>query len=436
MVPATSAGRGRYSEQLLAAVDHALQLSEKDRPRSIAEWRRELTQRGDAAAAPVRPRTLVPPSAAIPASAAARQAGSTLRTTAPRRLRPLTQALLGSGLAIALVTVVLALSGRLAGQFKPATTLEPRVAGPPTALESAVVNPPESSHPPPVVEAQAVHVPLLAGKGPGDTSPAPRLVALETVRAPEPLRKSGPMTGEAPAKSSRTKPSVQPPRLQAAAFAKADVAGARTPGEASSPAVPPAARPAANEPTAAPDPARTGPSIEAPAQVATVLPPSAPTPGPGSSPVRATSPESAAVKSPLELAEQALSRHDFAEAISLLEPLAGGGNARAQFRMGELRLSGEGIAQSDGAALDWYRKAARQGEVEAQVKLAEMFANGRGVPRDPFQAYVWYSLAAQGGAPGAADRAREVSANLQPAERRQADRVVDNREMSIGPAHQ
>ena len=42
MTPAVSVGRGRYSPQLLAAVDHALQLNEGDRPQTVGAWRREL----------------------------------------------------------------------------------------------------------------------------------------------------------------------------------------------------------------------------------------------------------------------------------------------------------------------------------------------------------------------------------------------------------
>src|SRR5512147_2844270 len=43
LVPASAIGAGRYSERLLKAVDHALAFAEKDRPQTIAEWRRELT---------------------------------------------------------------------------------------------------------------------------------------------------------------------------------------------------------------------------------------------------------------------------------------------------------------------------------------------------------------------------------------------------------
>ncbi|MNC88477.1 hypothetical protein D3C83_42940 [compost metagenome] len=55
-----------------------------------------------------------------------------------------------------------------------------------------------------------------------------------------------------------------------------------------------------------------------------------------------------------------------------------------------------------------------------------MYASGQGVKRNNNQAYIWYSLAARGGSSAAAaDRAR-IAALLQPAEIRQADRVVDN----------
>ena len=66
LVPAVTIGSGRYSAGLLKAVDHALAFAEKDRPQSIAEWRRELA----AAARPVT-RTAPPHAATAPATAPA-----------------------------------------------------------------------------------------------------------------------------------------------------------------------------------------------------------------------------------------------------------------------------------------------------------------------------------------------------------------------------
>ena len=53
LVPATAVGTARYSDRFLKAVDHALTFAEKDRPQSIAEWRRELST-GKATPAPAK----------------------------------------------------------------------------------------------------------------------------------------------------------------------------------------------------------------------------------------------------------------------------------------------------------------------------------------------------------------------------------------------
>src|SRR5258708_7548950 len=42
LLPAAVVGKGRYSERLLQAVDHALGFAEHERPQSIAGWRRDL----------------------------------------------------------------------------------------------------------------------------------------------------------------------------------------------------------------------------------------------------------------------------------------------------------------------------------------------------------------------------------------------------------
>jgi serine/threonine protein kinase len=61
MVPARTIGGGRYSGQLLAAIDHALEFAEKDRPQAIATWRAELAEQPKPAApAPVAPVAINP----------------------------------------------------------------------------------------------------------------------------------------------------------------------------------------------------------------------------------------------------------------------------------------------------------------------------------------------------------------------------------------
>ena len=67
LVPARSIGGGRYSGRLLAAIDRGLEFAEKDRPQTIAEWRKLLTE--DAAAAPPRAEPAVTQAAVVAPSA-------------------------------------------------------------------------------------------------------------------------------------------------------------------------------------------------------------------------------------------------------------------------------------------------------------------------------------------------------------------------------
>ncbi len=62
LVPAVTIGSGHYSAGLLKAIDHALGFAEKDRPQSIAEWRKELAAGGKAAPRAV-PAPASPPAA-------------------------------------------------------------------------------------------------------------------------------------------------------------------------------------------------------------------------------------------------------------------------------------------------------------------------------------------------------------------------------------
>jgi serine/threonine protein kinase len=66
--PATAVGRGRYSNRLLKAIDHALEMSAKDRPQSIVEWRRALIE--DTVAEPPAVSPPPPPIATSPPLAA------------------------------------------------------------------------------------------------------------------------------------------------------------------------------------------------------------------------------------------------------------------------------------------------------------------------------------------------------------------------------
>jgi TPR repeat protein len=116
-------------------------------------------------------------------------------------------------------------------------------------------------------------------------------------------------------------------------------------------------------------------------------------------------PTGAQQRSPLEDADAAYSRGDFANAQKLLRPLGDQGVALAQYRLAEMYLKGEGVPQDFAEAVKWYRLAANRGDVSAQYKLGTMYANGEGVPQDNILAHMWFNLsAAHGRQAGATNR--------------------------------
>jgi len=78
----------------------------------------------------------------------------------------------------------------------------------------------------------------------------------------------------------------------------------------------------------------------------------------------------------LQDATAAMHRKDYATAARLLEPLARGGDALAQVRLGILYYHGHGVRESDRTASLWFQRAADQGLAEAQFHLANMYAYG------------------------------------------------------------
>ena len=84
----------------------------------------------------------------------------------------------------------------------------------------------------------------------------------------------------------------------------------------------------------------------------------------------------------------------------------------AQFNLGVIYYSGEGVARDVPAAVDLFRGAAEQGVAGAQFNLALMYLNADGVPRDLVQAYVWAELAVTFGEPNAAGLRRSLEGTM------------------------
>jgi GAF domain-containing protein len=76
-----------------------------------------------------------------------------------------------------------------------------------------------------------------------------------------------------------------------------------------------------------------------------------------------------------------------------LQKSAGQGDPEAQFMLGTMYRNGDGVAQDDKRAVEWFQRAANQGYVRALSALGSSYWAGRGVPQDYLQAYFWYELA-------------------------------------------
>ena len=88
---------------------------------------------------------------------------------------------------------------------------------------------------------------------------------------------------------------------------------------------------------------------------------------------------------------------DNKEAEKWFRKAADQGHADAQFFLGAMYAEGQGVLQDLKEAVKWFRKAADQGHATAQFNLGLMYKNGQGVLQDYVAAYAWYSLSAYNG---------------------------------------
>src|ERR1051325_9682305 len=93
----------------------------------------------------------------------------------------------------------------------------------------------------------------------------------------------------------------------------------------------------------------------------------------------------------------AADRGDFAEALRWYRIAAEKGSAEAQFEIGVLYDTGQGVTQDPAEALRWYQRAADQGFAPAQVNIGASYEAGEGVPQDYGEAMRWLRNAADQG---------------------------------------
>ena len=108
-------------------------------------------------------------------------------------------------------------------------------------------------------------------------------------------------------------------------------------------------------------------------------------------------------------------------------PLAEKGDARAQVAVAGLYEAGLGVPRDYRAAAQWYRAAATQGDAVAALNLGSYYRRGFGVERDPAMAFYWFSVAAAAGNEWAKAQRDAVGATLTSAQRRTAEKMLQDR---------
>lgn len=109
-----------------------------------------------------------------------------------------------------------------------------------------------------------------------------------------------------------------------------------------------------------------------------------------------------AVAGPLEDAQAAHDAGDYATALRLFETLAEEGDAEAEFWLGDMYLSGDGVPQDNAQALMWLGRSAEHGKTVAGWLLGQVYDGGLqhlgiDVPEDTALAVEWYATAAEAG---------------------------------------
>jgi TPR repeat protein len=465
MVSAAIVGAGRYSGRVLAAIDHALAFSEKDRPQSIGEWRRELV--GESAAATVTPAVPPPNPAPIPSSAAAAPSMTTAAAAsgaiaaaaaapaapATRRSPPPGErrsASTGRGLGTWVVAGALlaaigvgayVISQRNAETRSKIGNLEAQIQDKERAAQRAEAARADAER---LARQQADEEARRRREQEREARLAQEKVQAEAARkrdadarAQQDAQKRRENVAATRAPATRAQPVVAPAAgaSTAAATTTASAPASRTSAPASVQASPLASAPADAQasPQASAPASPSGPATGA--APATVQPAAAEPPPPlnaaPSVPAAAESerkPASApTLAEHLAGADRAIASGRHADAITALKLLADAGNAPAQLRLGDLYADGKGVPRDAAAAEGWYEKAALQGDTAAQLKLGAIYANAGGTARNNNLAYVWYGTAARLGSSAAKVERDRIAALLQPAEREQADKLIESK---------
>ena len=103
----------------------------------------------------------------------------------------------------------------------------------------------------------------------------------------------------------------------------------------------------------------------------------------------------------IEDADAAYEKGNYAEALRKFKIAAAQGNENAQFAIGYMYNTGQGVVQNYEEAVRWYRMAAAKGDTVAQYNLGVKYTTGQGVVQNYAEAARWFRLATAKGFPAA-----------------------------------
>ncbi|MEN9372856.1 MAG: hypothetical protein RIR79_408 [Pseudomonadota bacterium] len=89
---------------------------------------------------------------------------------------------------------------------------------------------------------------------------------------------------------------------------------------------------------------------------------------------------------------EAYKKGDFAVAVKEFKPLAQKGNSKAQYKLGVLYTTGQGVRQDYQEAIKWFRLAVEQKDAGGENNLGAMYESGYGVKVNRVAAYALYNL--------------------------------------------
>ena len=92
---------------------------------------------------------------------------------------------------------------------------------------------------------------------------------------------------------------------------------------------------------------------------------------------------------------------DYSQALRWFRLAALQGHTKAQFNVGGMYYNGTGIAQDYGQAAKWFRRAAKSGDTNSKSVLGLMYYYGEGVAKDAEMAAKWFREMALSGYEGA-----------------------------------